>query len=39
MKKKVREKFGPVPPSKVEPSEKSYRRKPKHSGKNDQQEE
>lgn len=39
MKKQVREKLGPVPPSKVVPSEKSYKRKPKHSGKNIQQEE
>ena len=30
MKKATREKLGPVPPTKVEPSEKDYRRKPKH---------
>jgi hypothetical protein len=39
MKKQVREKLGPVPPGKVEPSEKSYKRKPKHSGKSDPHEE
>jgi hypothetical protein len=33
MKKKTREKMGPVPPVKVEPSEKTYKRKPKHTQK------
>lgn len=38
LKKITRETLGPIPPVKVEPSEKAYKRKPKHvkkSGKED----
>ncbi|MEX1189041.1 MAG: hypothetical protein WED33_07265 [Bacteroidia bacterium] len=30
LKKKTREELGPVPPTKVQESKKTYKRKPKH---------
>jgi hypothetical protein len=35
LKKITRETLGPIPPVKVEPSEKEYKRKPKHVKKSD----
>ncbi len=35
LKKKTRDALGPVPPTKVEVSEKEYKRKPKHKKKVD----
>jgi hypothetical protein len=38
LKKITRETLGPIPPVKVEPSEKEYKRKPKHVKKSDKDE-
>ena len=38
LKKKTRENIGPVPPTKIEPSEKDFKRKPKHPKKDSFQE-